>query len=97
MTPNFQNYQLNLAKDQLYIITGIANHRSIAAHTLAALAAQKVPLIITYQGEKLKSWALDLALSFQLTEDNIMELDVSQDSSLENFSKEIGINLHKSV
>jgi len=81
---------MSLRKDALYVITGVANHRSIAAHVLQQLATQQVPVLVTYQDEKLKKWVSDVVVSCGLSIDVCTQLDVSDDQSIAQFGEHVG-------
>lgn len=78
-----------LLKNKRILITGVANHRSIAYGIAQVLHREGAELAFTYHTEKLKSRVY--SLSTALGSDMVLPCDVSTDSSI----KELFIKLKK--
>ena len=67
------------------IVTGVANHRSIAFGIAKAWHAAGARLIFSYQGERLKEGVAKLVHEHFGEDTPLCELDVASDASIDNF------------
>lgn len=71
------------------IVTGVANHRSIAFHIAKAWHEAGAKLIFSYQGERLKDGVIKLVHQTFGEETPVFELDVSSDESIASFFEQV--------
>lgn len=76
-----------ILKDKTFLITGIASERSIAYAIAKSAHEQGANLILTYQNEKLKTRVESAAEQFSAS--GVIKLDVSCDSQLDTFTKDL--------
>ncbi|MDO5449657.1 MAG: enoyl-ACP reductase [Akkermansia sp.] len=67
------------------VVTGVANHRSIAFGIAKAWHEAGAKLIFSYQGERLKDSVIKLVRQHFGEDTAVCELDVASDESIENF------------
>jgi enoyl-[acyl-carrier protein] reductase I len=83
----------NLLEGKTALITGVANKWSIAFAIAQAFIREGAEVILTYQGDRLKQTAEDLAQELKI--ERLLQCDVTQESDLDRLTQSLkGTSLH---
>ena len=76
-----------LLKGKKIVVTGVASESSIAYSIAQTFKAEGADIVLNYQTERLKERVLRFAEALSVPSENVFQLDVAEDSQIDDFAK----------